>query len=79
MFRIAFALTLSTLPATALAQTAITCATFAEGNGIPAPPDSLTDQAALVAITQTLLPISFDLGLMDYLPGAEAMPLPDIG
>lgn len=79
MFRITFALTLCTLPAAALAQPAITCATFAEGNGIPAPPDSLTDQAALVAITQTLLPISFDLGLMDYLPGAEAMPLPDIG
>ena len=78
MSRIALALTLLTLPAAALAQPATTCATFAESNGIPAPPGSLTDHAALQAVTQAMLPISFDLDLMADMPGVESMPLPDI-
>lgn len=78
MSRIALVLTLCAFPAAALAQPAITCATFAERNGIPAPPETLTAQAALVALTHALLPINFDLDLIDDLPVAEAMPLPDI-
>ena len=76
LFRLALAL--SALPAAALAQPAVTCATFAESYGIPAPPDSLTDQAALQAVTKALLPVNFDLGLWEGLPEAEALPLPEI-
>ena len=76
--RIALVLSLCAVPAAALAQPATSCATFAKENAIPAPPDSLTDQAALLAITQTMLPINFDLDLIDDLPGAEAMRQPDI-
>lgn len=78
MSRLALLLTLATLPTAALAQPAITCATFAENRGIPAPPDSLTDQAALQALTRAMLPINFDLELMAEMPGAEAMPQPEI-
>ena len=78
MSRLVLALTLSALPVTAFAQPAITCATFAEERNIPAPPDSLTDQDALLALTKTFLPINFDIDLISQLPGAEAVPLPQI-
>lgn len=78
MSRIALALALSALPAAALSQSASPCATFAEANGIPAPPDSLTDQAALLALTKAMLPINFDIDLMANLPGGDAMPMPEI-
>lgn len=78
MSRIVLALALSALPAAALAQPAITCASFAEGNAIPVPPDSLTDEAALQAVTKTFLPINFDIDLMAGMPGGDALPLPEI-
>lgn len=76
--RIALALALVALPGAAFSQPAITCATFAEASGIPAPPDSLTDQAALMAVTEVFLPVSFDIDQFADLMGAETMPLPDI-
>lgn len=78
MSRIALALALSALPAATLAQPAITCASFADSNAIPAPPDSLTDAAALQAVTSAFLPISFDIDLMADMPGGDALPLPEI-
>lgn len=78
MSRIALALALSALPAAALSQPASPCAPFAEANGIPAPPDSLTDQAALLALTKVMLPINFDIDLMADMPGGDAMPMPKV-
>lgn len=78
MSRIALALALVALPGAAFSQPAVTCATFAEASGIPAPPDSLTDQAALMAVTEAFLPVNFDIDQLADLMGTETIPLPDI-
>lgn len=78
MFRSALALSLSAFPAAALSQPAATCAKLAAAYGIPAPPDSLTEQVALKAVTQALLPINFDLDQVPSLPEGATMPQPEI-
>lgn len=74
MSRIIFVASLIALPTTALSQPAVSCADFAEMLGIPAPPHSLTDHAAMQAITNALLPFSFDFSLFAELPDDAVMP-----